>query len=286
MSSTKRIVPSLLQLSDAVRRIISLTSIPPRFSMLGPVLESLIAQGADEVWLAIPERYSRFPDWDGGLPNLPSGIRLFRAGQDLGPATKILPAARELRGQDGQILFCDDDCNPAPGWAHRLFNIQSARPNEAVAGYVRPVHGYVENKIIAGSRRAWQLPIKYDVVYRGSRLLHRLFGTRVSRRRPFVVPGYGDIFFGVGGVVVRPHFFDDVAFDIPRIAFAVDDIWLSAMLARKKIRIYCPFMMPMPEECTASRVDSLLSATFDTLGRQALNRAAAQYCQERFGIWR
>ena len=268
-----------------MRRIISLTSIPPRFSALGPVLESLIAQRADEVWLAIPERYRRFSNWDGSLPSLPAGIKILRVAQDLGPATKVLPAARELRGEDSQILFCDDDCHPARDWARRLFKIQSNRPNEAVAGYVRPVHGYVENDVTTDLGRAWQLPIQYDVVYRASRLLHRLFGTHVSRRRPFIVPGYGEIFFGVGGVVVRPDFFDDVAFDIPRIAFPVDDIWLSAMLARKNIQIYCPFMLPLPASISSSAIEALLSNSFDSMSRQELNRFAAQYCQEEFGVW-
>ena len=42
--------------------------------------------------------------------------------------------------------------------------------------------------------------------------------------------GFADILQGLGGVVVRPDFFDDEAFDIPDILWAVDDVWLSGML--------------------------------------------------------
>lgn len=269
-----------------MRRIISLTSIPPRFPELRPVLESLLQQGADEVRLTLPLRYRRFPEWDGGLPLVPPGVRICRAEKDYGPATKILPAAYDLRGEAVQILFCDDDCDVPRGWARRLFRIQARRPDQAVAVYVRPAEGYVKGSVVAHGDRAYQLPVRYDIPYRASRLAHKLFGTPLARRRPFVLPGYGEIFFGVGGVVIRPDFFDDVAFDIPELAVPVDDVWLSAMLARRGVRIYCPWMAALPRETQASQVEALLSTTFADTGRQKLNRAAARYCQDTFGVWK
>src|SRR6056297_2178267 len=240
-------------------KIISLTAIPGRFAGLGPTLESLTAQGADQVWLNIPRTYRRFPDWDGSLPSVPTGVSIIRCDTDLGPATKILPAAYALRGQDAQILFCDDDCIVPRGWAKRLFSIQARRCDQAVAVYVRP--------------------------YRVSRLAHKVLGTSVAYRRPFVIPGYGAVFFGVGGVVVRPDFFDDVAYDIPQIAWMVDDIWLSAMLARRGIRIYCPWRAAVPKAQSVSKESSLLDANFQGKGRQELNRAASEYCRDTFDVW-
>lgn len=268
-----------------MQKIISLTSIPPRFPLLGPVLETLTYQGADEVRLTIPERYARFPDWDGDLPRVPSGVRIGRTSKDLGPATKILPIALELRGQDVQILFCDDDCNVSKDWARRLFQTQTRLADRAVAGYVRSVDDYLGRSVASIGLRAQQLPIRYDVFYRTSRLLHKVFRTPIARRRPFIVPGYGEIFFGVGGVVVRPDFFDDIAFDIPRIAFPVDDIWLSAMLARRRIRIYCPWLVPLPSGTDSTDIDPLYSSNFEGRTRQELNCAASRYCQETFRIW-
>lgn len=266
-------------------RIISLTSIPPRFHGLAPTLASLRDQGADEVRLYIPQRYRRFPDWDGTLPPAIDGVSVMRVEEDLGPATKILPACRDLWETDAQILFCDDDCKVPRGWAKRLFDIQARRRDEAVAVYVRPAQGYVPNPVAARGRRAWQLPIRFDIPYRASRLAARLFGTRTLARRPFVIPGYGEIFFGAGGVVVRPDFFDDLAWDIPEIAWLVDDIWISANLARKGIEIYCPWMAALPRPTESAAQDALVDMTVESLDRQALNRAAARHCQNAFGIW-
>lgn len=267
-------------------RVISLTSIPPRFSGLEPTLQSLLGQGADEVRLYIPYKYQRFPDWDGSLPIVPSGVTICRSDQDYGPATKILPACRDLRGLDAQILFCDDDCICEEGWAARLFRIQSRRKGQAIAVYVRPAEGYVLNKVQAGRMmRAWQLPIKYALAYRFSRLLFKLLGTKPFRRRPFVIPGYGEIFFGASGVVVRPEFFDDLAYDIPAEAWAVDDVWLSGNLARLNVKIYCPWMAALPESSDMSVQDALLDAEFLGKKRQELNRAAAKICQQKFGVW-
>lgn len=264
-------------------KIISLTSIPSRFSGLGPALESLLAQRADQVRLHIPRAYRRFPDWDGSLPAVPAGVQIIRCETDLGPATKVLPAARDLRGQDAQILFCDDDCIVPLGWAGRLFALQSGRPDQAVAVYVRPT--YLADRTPPAGRQAWQVPITWDLPYRASRLAHKCFGTPVAHRRPFWIAGYGDVFFGAGGVVVRPDFFDDVAFDIPDIAFLVDDIWLSAMLARRGIRIFCPWRAALPKSQETSGQDALLTTVFQGRDRQQLNRAASEHCRSAFGVW-
>lgn len=264
-------------------KIISLTTIPGRFSGLGPTLDALLAQGADEVRLYIPAAYRRFPDWDGQLPSVPGAVSIVRCDKDLGPATKVLPACRDFRGQDVQILFCDDDCIVPPGWAARLFALQANLPDQAVAVYVRP--SYLTGTTLISGRQAWQVPIAYDLPYRASRLAHKLFGTPTAYRRPFLIPGYGAVFFGVGGVVVRPGFFDEVAYEIPDIAWLVDDIWLSAMLARRKIPIYCPFRAALPKAQSYANQDSLLDSTFLGKGRQELNRAASEYCRENFGIW-
>ncbi len=267
-------------------RVISLTSIPSRFNSLKPTLTSLLRQGADEVRLYIPYSYRRFPDWSGELPDVPNGIIIYRCEQDFGPATKILPACLDLRGTATQILFCDDDCICMEGWAMRLFRIQSQRCKEAVAVYVRSAEGYVPNKVPSSRwRTAWQLPILYDIPYRISRLLSKTIGINTYWRRPFVIPGYGDIFFGAAGVVVRPDFFDDFTFSIPQVAWPVDDVWLSANLARRGIQIYCPWMAALPRSDKISAQDALLDAEFLGMKRQELNKAAAQTCQNMFGIW-
>ena len=182
-------------------------------------------------------------------------------------------------------MFCDDDCIVPKGWAKHLFDLQAKRAGEAVAVYVRPAQGYISNAVRVPGWRAWQLPIRYDLPYRASRLASKMFGTPTFQRRPFIIPGYGEIFFGVCGVVVRPEFFDAVAYDIPDIARPVDDVWLSANLARKGISIYCPWMAALPAFSDSTNIAGLLTTAFYGKSRQELNSAAALHCQKNFGIW-
>lgn len=257
-----------------------------RFPFIGATLDSLLGQGADEVRLYVPQSYRRFPEWDGTLPDLPEGVTLYRSEEDYGPATKILPACRDLRGQDVQILLCDDDGVFAPHWATTLFQLQAQRPDEVVAGYVRPAQGYVPNSIALKKQpRVREVPITKDVTYRFGRLMQKVIGAPAPWRRPIGRAGYGEIFFGVAGAVVRPEFFDDEAYDIPEEAWAVDDVWLSAQLARLGIPIYCPRRHPMPKTAQHASLESLADLEMEAGRRQDLNRLAARYCQERFGVW-
>jgi hypothetical protein len=264
-------------------KIISITSIPSRFCLIGSTLECLLAQKADKVLLNIPYKYKRFPDWNGDLPLVPEGIQIVRCEHDYGPATKILPVVKELKDFDVQILFCDDDIVVPAGWANRLFSIQAKRRDEAVAVYTRPACRQRAKRL--RFKHAWQVPIQYDIPYRSSRLVNKLIGTSVAYRRPFWFPGYGDILFGVCGVVIRPEFFDDIAFNIADICWPVDDIWLSAMLARKNIPIYCPMFGTFPRSQEASSFDALADNEFDGKRRAQLNSEAVRYCRNRFNIW-
>jgi len=111
--------------------IISLTSIPPRFDGLGPVLESLLAQGADAVVLALPQRFRRF-DGVFAPPAVPRGVEVIVAEEDFGPACKLLPAQTAFG--DETIVICDDDCLYQPGWLAALVADHNGR--NAVAGSV------------------------------------------------------------------------------------------------------------------------------------------------------
>ncbi len=105
------------------RYAVSLTTIPPRFDRLGPVLNSLLAQSPapEFILLALPRRYARFP---GAVlpPDLPSGVNILWAEKDYGPATKVLPAAEALVGKGLRLLYCDDDWIYGPGWAAALLD--------------------------------------------------------------------------------------------------------------------------------------------------------------------
>ena len=271
-----------------MRHIITLSSIPPRFPFLIPTLDSLLQQDiVDEVRLYIPKRYKRFPEYKGILPDVPNGVILCEIEEDLGPATKILPAIKEFKDQDVQILFCDDDLIYHKNWAKKLFDIQAKRPNDAVATYGRNINGNLSEIIhLPKKPHAKSIDIKWDIPYRAKRLYSKIFSTKAPLWRPIIRAGYVDMLFGVGGVVVKPYFFDDEAFNIPNEAFAVDDVWLSAQLARRDIGIYCPWRLPFAKASVHSDIDSLLDSDFLGFESQESNKRAALFCQNKYGIWK
>jgi hypothetical protein len=98
-------------------------------------------------------------------------------------------------------------------------------------------------------------------------------------------PGYTDLFMGLGGVLVRPEYFDDVAFDITRDFMFVDDVWLSGMLARKDVPIWTPANIARPQRSDVHYEAPLARSTIDGVGRRAANEKCFTYLQETYGIW-
>jgi len=277
-------------------RIITLSSIPPRFDLIGPTLESLVAQrsAADAVELYIPRSYRRFPEYDGQPPAVPAGVTVHQPEVDLGPASKILHAVARHRDEpEAQLLFCDDDRLYYDGWAAALFAEQAKRPEEAVAlsgvnvehtglsAYSprrRPQH-------VAADRR-------FDVDYR-LRRLRQILHVGVKRlpihlkppRRRIRTAGYADIFEGFGGVVVRPSFFDDEAYEIPGNHWTVDDVWLSGMLARRGIPIWLPAGLYEPRNIPGYRTEALHLWEPSNHNRAQLNANCANYLRDTYGVW-
>ena len=101
--------------------ILSLSTIPPRFGMLGASLNSLLNQDrkADEIHVYIPKVYRRFPEHNFFKPNVPDGLTLKIVDYDYGPATKILPCALEYRGTNTRIIYGDDDRFADTSWLYK-----------------------------------------------------------------------------------------------------------------------------------------------------------------------
>jgi hypothetical protein len=89
--------------------IVSLTSIPSRFDKLPSIVEALTHQACHEIWVNIPQKYTRFPDWDGQVPDLGSNskVKLNRPSEDWGPGTKFIGPA--LASDADLIVYVDDD---------------------------------------------------------------------------------------------------------------------------------------------------------------------------------
>ncbi len=262
--------------------IVSLSSIPPRFGGLAPCLKSILGQDLPvrEIRLNVPLAYRRFPDWDGRLPEVPEGVAIHRCDEDLGPATKILPTAKDLRGQDVDILFCDDDKIYDSGW-HARFKAQAAQREGACiveAGESFP-------DIADESRSPERLP---RMRRREKGLGYRLFRIAtlgLIKPNPYLASGYVDQISGWAGVLVRPDWFGDEVFDIPEIIWTVDDVWLSGHLEIKGVPIWLNAPLRQAGFGEIGRVDALLNHTEGGCGRVAADLAAIAYFRERYGIW-
>ncbi len=271
--------------------LITLSSIPPRFGLIGATLEALVAQrGIDGVELTLPRKYRRFPDWDGTLPALPKGVTLHRCDTDYGPATKVLCAAQRYRGQDVRLLFCDDDRAYRPGWAADLLAEAERYPDRAVALAGWDIAGLTARTTHAHPRhqrrsRTW------DMTYRTERVKQILSGqgkatlSQKPPRRIIAQAGFADMFEGYGGVVVRPDFFDDLSYEIPPEAFHVDDVWLSGALARAGIGIWLAADQPEPKTTEADRTAALYRHREADQGRMELDAAAIRLMRDRWGLW-
>ena len=269
--------------------VISLSTIPSRFAQLGETLDCLLAQTAqvDAINLYIPAHYNRFPDWDGQVPDVPDGITIRRTDQDFGPATKVLAAAREFAGQNCEILFCDDDRAYPPDWAAGFLAARSAHQDCAIAALGFHANEGARNLQPRALRR-WRITdLEFQARFFMRKITSRLTGRAVTEpgRRVWKRSGYVDIFEGCGGVLVRPEFFDDTAFDIPDLARSVDDVWLSGMLAAHGVPIWLDGNRYEPENTAAECFDPLVTSVIDGADRADSNRAAIQYLQKTYGIW-
>lgn len=264
--------------------ILSLTAIPPRFEYLAETLNSLLEQTAEvaSVNLYLPRRYRRF-QWDPSqLPRVPEGVQIRLVDEDLGPATKALPAVSEYRGQDVSILFCDDDKVYDRDWAQRFVDCSVKQPNCCIVEEGGDVSDYSTHPF-QGDRQPRSSRRPKDAAYR----LRRLLSLGLWKPRKNVGSGYVDILEGWGGVLVRPEFFSEAAFDIPDILWMVDDIWLSGQLAVQGVPIW---LNAEDERRTKGNSNEVKAAALRKLvhegyGRTEANQACVDHFVRHHGVW-
>jgi hypothetical protein len=263
---------------------ISLSSIPPRFPHLGPVLQSLLEQqgGPVPVLLYIPQSYRRFPDWDGQLPEVPAGVTIIRTAQDDGPATKVLPALRQFAGQDVNIVFCDDDNHYPRDWLAGFLAASAEHPDAAIAmsgAELRSLEGF---------------PRPSDRQPRAERWVNAELGAYLAQLpaplpldRPMMkTSGYMDTVFGRGGVMVRPAHFTEEVFHLPPVVWSVDDYWLSGHLESNGVPIWVDNRIPNPatDRCL-TLIRPLLTDVIENHDRWAANAACIEWFRQEKGIW-
>jgi len=279
-----------------MRHVISLSSIPPRFAHIGPTLASLVGQKSrpEAVELYIPRSYRRFPQWGGGLPPVPEGVTIVRVDEDLGPATKVLPAARAYRGQDIELLYCDDDYFYAPEWAGRFLAARKAHPEAAVCAGANTVveigRAWSADAPLPRAVKAPPHRQQFGVQFRRLMALARkpdANGPRLSLpARSLDRSGYADIALGLFGIALQPDFLDDVAFKIPPVLWTVDDVWISGHLARRGIPIWADKRLNLARSVLGVGVrHGLYFSVIEGADRQTADLACVDHMRATYGIW-
>jgi hypothetical protein len=279
-----------------VRHIITLSTIPPRFDGIGKTLAGLLQQSSrpEAVELYIPRTYRRFPQWGGGLPQVPDGVRIVRVDKDLGPATKILPAARAYRGLAVELLYVDDDYLVGRDWAQESLALRKAHPLAAICSAAGSIQGNGRNWVADGPLpRAVLAPVpRLQIGFVLRRFLKRRFGLAAGKTgvrtavKRLDRSGYADIAKGFGGVMVRPDYFDDLAHDIPQVLWSVDDVWLSGHLEHRGIPIWADRRLNQSVEVAQlSATHPLYNLVVDGADRIAANRACIDHMRKTYGIW-
>ncbi len=277
-----------------MRHVITLSTIPPRFAGIGPALRSLVAQRSrpEAVELYIPRSYRRFPDWGGGLPEVPEGVRIVRVDEDLGPATKILPAARAWRGTGVELIYLDDDRIYDPTMAQTCLALRKRHPGTALCGAgfsLAERYGYAvsdgpQPRAVKAADPRQQAGFQLRKLWLTLNARGKV--TRAPYWRRFDRSGYVDIAEGLGGVMVQPEFFDDAAFAIPPILWTVDDIWLSGTLARRGIPIWVDCRLrKIRTMIDVSLTDPLYKLVVEGVGRLEADRACIEHMRRTYGIW-
>ena len=277
--------------------IVSLSTIPPRFKNLGGTISCLINQDypADEVHVYIPKTYRRFPKHSFSLPEIPRGggkVKIKVVDEDLGPATKVLYCAKAHWGTNTRIIYCDDDRLPDRNWLKTFIQATNENPDKVVVPH--GIHIPRESSpSISNFRipRAVQRKVIENPGYLTARFCQK--AKEVLFRRPFQKPGrnefkhsgYVDIRTGLGGVSIKPEFFDNDAFDIPNALWTVDDVWLSGMLEIKGIGIWVTKNTLIPIVEPLGNETGLHFSVIE--GKNANSRfwAGIQYMQHRYSIW-
>lgn len=196
--------------------VVCLTTTPSRIAFIDDVLCSLMAQTVrpSRIRLHLPDYSLR----ENRIYHLPPELKDLRSLEivhcdDHGPATKLVPALRELPA-DQRIVVVDDDMVYPPGMLETLEASARAHPDTVCA------------------MSGWIVPD--DLTDRPTTLAANVFErppvpVKCSRIRS---PRRVDVFQGYSGYLVRPRFFDlDAVMDYsnaPPQAMWVDDVWLSA----------------------------------------------------------
>ncbi len=258
--------------------IVTLTTIPTRAAYLHRTIESIKSQTRkpDSVELNIPVEYRKRELGKVDYSLLPKEVSIHNC-EDFGPATKLLPTLSRYAGKNVCIIYCDDDRVYDKNWIARLLHVHEQQPVSCIADEVLEVR----NRYFANKYRK-------NICYRLRRLASAGLW-KPSKNDPYC----GQIAEGFGGVLIRPNFFCEKTFKIDEEFSMVDDIWLSAMLAKNNVLVKFSGRKDdekskavMVENQDLGRIEgSLVKSGHQGFDRLNLDWRAIKLANERYGVW-
>lgn len=206
--------------------VVTLTTLPSRIKNIEPTIASLCHQSVlpEKILINIPTHSKReksgytIPDF---LKENPI-VEINYIENDLGPATKLLPALKKYESAKDQLLMVVDDDEIYP---KRL--IENYLQFEALS------------KHAALALVGWNAPADFNHTNRT--VLYGAIGNKPAKSKKITEPTRVDCVQGASSYLVRPSFFDDSVFDYtqaPKEAFFVDDIYISGYLAKQQVPVY------------------------------------------------
>jgi len=268
--------------------VVSLTAIPPRYPNLRRKVNSLFRQTVlpTAIEIYIPKSYRRFPNVNTPFPELPKGVTVIHVDDDLGPATKLLPALDKWRGQDVDILICDDDRLQDPEWIARFAKARIIRPDDIICERGWNIHerlGFEQLQPLL-PRALHSSNGGRSTSYRIKRALS--LGLFHPERSVFESSGYVDIFEGFLGALIPPEGLPLQAWEIPDILWTVDDVWLSGMAKLNGVGVWAHnYRRPVSSNSKWDKVDSLTNWVEGGNNRQNADKMCVEYMRTQHGIW-
>ncbi|MCY4446072.1 MAG: hypothetical protein OXC02_06405 [Rhodobacteraceae bacterium] len=287
-------------MDSSTQVVVSLTTTPPRFQLVGETLQLLLDQDfpAHQIELYIPKTYRRFQEHSFCVPEVPDGITVKVVENDLGPATKVLPCVQNYRGHNTRIIYCDDDRSYPPYWLKRLIHTTKNRPDECIAamGYTVDMFGFkrkaIHRKPRIGFHGGGIRNIPKNIPFWLSRIAYQIQNRTLQKPTWLYKGGYVDIAEGFGGVSVSPDFFSQEVYEIPPLIWAHDDIWLSGHFEVKGIGIWVDEYFALPgvfkrfERPEIADTEPLEEAVIEGVNRKSLTNNGINHFRDNYGIWK
>lgn len=125
---------------------LSITTSPSRISEVIHTLNTLDLENVEKVFLTLPQRFSRTQetyDIPKELLNFPK-LEILRVDEDLGPATKLIPAYEKLQQDkaNGILITIDDDVAYAYSLVNEMIYAAAHNPNAVHSGSSVPYANY------------------------------------------------------------------------------------------------------------------------------------------------